>query len=149
MSNPFLSTFLWEDNVRHALKHIIDNSKKYFGAKDINISIFAHSAGASVVAAIAHEYPQIKQILLVNVAEKLMNDRQLAGISAYKGKLAVVYGQKDPSVTFGHQLVLVANPKTKPIYKTVPNADHNFAGVPITRFVNLIDMLVSEQPNLK
>jgi pimeloyl-ACP methyl ester carboxylesterase len=149
MSNPFLSSFLWEDNVRYALKHVIDNSKKYFGTKDIGISIFAHSAGASVVAAIAHEYAQIKQILLVNSAEKLMTDKQLAGINAYRGKLVVVYGQKDPSIAFGHLLVQAAAPNTNPIYKTVPNADHNFAGVPISNFIKLVDMLVDEQPNLK
>jgi pimeloyl-ACP methyl ester carboxylesterase len=145
MSNPFLSSFLWEDNVRHALKHIIDNSKKYFGTKDIGISIFAHSAGASVVAAIAHEYTQIKQMLLVNSAEKLMTDKQLNGIGAYKGKLAVVYGQKDPSIAFGHQLIQNANSNSRPVYKTVPNADHNFAGVPITSFIKLVDMLINNK----
>ena len=133
IANPFITSFHWESNPRRALDYIAKNSEAITGSKEVpQIKVVAHSAGAAIIARIAHEYSNITDLLLINPAEKLNSGAIRAGLSKTKANITVVFGEKDPSVGFaealrrdGHEVVIVEG------------ADHNFTGDLINKFINL------------
>lgn len=140
ISNDFISSFHWEDNIKQALKFLEDNASKYFSSDDLEISVVGHSAGASVTAAIAHKYPAIRQILLINAAKGLNTDQILEGLSKFDGKLVVVYGSDDPSNDFISDIKKV---KPNSITHIIDGADHHFTGEYIRTFEKLPLLLYS------
>lgn len=78
----------------------------------------AHSAGASVVAQIAHEYLNITKILLINPAAKLGPQRIEEGLRLFKGDKYILVGSKDPSLNDLYKLGI----------EVIDDADHNFSG---------------------
>lgn len=131
ISNPFISSFHWEDNVRKALEFIEAGQSEYFDVKPKSIRIVGHSAGASVAAWLAHEYPKVKQLTLINMAEKLEADRIINSLESFNGSVCLVYGSEDPSIQFGRKL--------GDNYKltVVEGADHNFSGDHTERFIKI------------
>jgi len=135
VSNSFISSFHWEDNLRQAVEYINTNSQEHFDNSEVTISIIAHSAGASVAAWTAWEYPNIEKLILINAAAKLKPELIVSGLEQYNGDVHIVYGSKDPSVDFIDQL------PSK--YKTtiVDDADHMFSGHHLEEFINLTALL--------
>ncbi len=134
ISNDFISSFHWEDNIKQALNFLEDNASKYFSSDDLEISVVGHSAGASVIAAVAHRYPAIRQILLINAAKGLHTDQILDGLSKFDGNLVVVYGSNDPSKDF---ISDIKNVKPNSFTHIVDGADHHFTGEHIKTFEQL------------
>jgi hypothetical protein len=135
ISNDFISSFHWEDNMKHALEYTDDNAIDICENSDYKIEIIAHSAGASVAAWIAHSYPKIQKMILINCAAKLRPERILDGLSKYKGSMTIVYGSKDPSIDFIKQLPSDTH------RKIIEGADHFFSGFSLADFINLVDLL--------
>jgi len=135
VSNPFISSFHWEDNLRQAIAYINANSQEHFGNSEVTISIIGHSAGASVAAWAAWEYPNIEKLILINAASKLKSELIISGLERYEGNVHLVYGSQDPSVDFVTQL-----PKR---FQTtiVEGADHMFSGKHLEDFINLTALL--------
>ncbi|MBP9738733.1 alpha/beta hydrolase [Candidatus Saccharibacteria bacterium] len=131
ISNPFISSFHWEDNIRKALEFIEAGQSDYFDVKPASIRIIGHSAGASVAAWLAHEYPKVRQLTLINMAEKLEADRIEEGLKSFDGSVELVYGSEDPSIEFGRKL----GDKYK--LTVVEGADHNFSGDHTERFIKI------------
>lgn len=133
IGNPFISSFHWESNPRRILDYIASNISKITGSdRQPSIKVMAHSAGASIVARIAHEYDNITDLLLVNPAEKLGGDEIRSGLKKTNAKVTVVYGEKDPSVSFseplgddGHTIVIL------------DGVDHNFTDEHLQKFISL------------
>lgn len=133
MANPFITSFHWESNIRRVLDYIIANAKTITGStKQPNLKIVSHSAGASVLARIAHEYDFITDLLLINPAEKLDSDAIRAGLKQTKANVTIVFGEKDPSVSFseplradGHRVAVI------------DGVDHNFSSDFLPVFINL------------
>lgn len=135
VSNPFISSFHWGDNLRQAISYINANSQEHFDNSEVTISVIAHSAGASVAAWTAWEYPNIEKLILINAASKLKPELIISGLGRYNGDVHLVYGSKDPSVDFIEQL------PSK--YKTtiVEGADHVFSGHHLKEFINVATLL--------
>ena len=135
VANPFISSFHWDDNLRQAIEYIITNSQEHLDNNEVTISIIAHSAGASVAAWVAWEYPNIEKLILINAAAKLKPELIVSGLEHYNGDTHLVYGSKDPSVDFIGQL------PSK--YKTtiVEGADHVFSGHHLEEFINMTTLL--------
>lgn len=133
IANPFISSFHWESNPRRILDYIAKNASTITGISEApRIKVMAHSAGASIIAKIAHEYDNVTDILLVNPAEKLGGDEIRSGLKKTNAKVTAVFGDKDPSVTFsealredGHAVV------------TLECVDHNFSGEYLQDFIEL------------
>ncbi|MBM3210453.1 hypothetical protein FJZ39_03905 [Candidatus Saccharibacteria bacterium] len=133
IANPFISSFHWESNPRRILDYIASNTDTIAGGGEaIRIKIMAHSAGASIITKIAHEYDNITDLLLVNPAEKLDGDAIRSGLKKTDAKVTVIFGEKDPSVSFSEALrgdgrrVVV-----------LEGADHNFSGENLQAFIEL------------
>jgi len=133
IANPFISSFHWESNPRRILDYIEKNASVITGSSEVpRIKVMAHSAGASIIARIAHEYDNISDILLVNPAEKLGSNAIRQGLSKTNASVKIVFGEKDPSISFsealqgdGHRV------------KVVEGADHNFSGDSLPLFIGL------------
>lgn len=134
IENPFITSFHWESNPRHALEYILDNAKEVTGRDTPpKIVVVAHSAGASIIAKIAGDYPAIKRLLLINPAKKLLSPEEIEkGMGAIVDHSTVVFGGSDPSVDMAHDL---RNEWLK--VHIVDGADHNFSGEFLNTFINL------------
>lgn len=135
IANPFITSHHWESNPRHALDYILQNTKEILGRSDIapKILVVAHSAGASIIAKIASEFPAITGVLLINPAKKLLQASDIEkGLGDIVDNSAVVFGSNDPSVDMDHDL---RNEWLKVFI--VDGADHNFSGEYLDAFINL------------
>jgi len=135
VSNHFITSFHWEDNLRQALGFIDENSKEIFGHEEVDIEIIAHSAGASVAAWLAWEYPNIKKLVLINTAAGLKPDRIIKGINQYSNRVIFIYGSEDPSVGFSRNL-----PGNTEV-QIIEGADHYFSDEHLEKFIGVVDLL--------
>jgi pimeloyl-ACP methyl ester carboxylesterase len=122
MSNPFVSSLLWESNVRQVLQFIEDNAELISGRDDIELRVMAHSAGAAIIAQIAWEYPFISKLLLINPAIRMWPDKIKHGLVEIGcDKVTILIGDRDPSLIDVKRL---SNIKSV----VVNGADHDFSG---------------------
>ncbi len=128
MSNPFITSYHWESNVRRALEYIQDNAKAMAGTSKIEIMVMAHSAGAAIVACIAWEYPNISRLMLINPATKLDMQKIKYGLAEFGGnKITILIGSKDPAAEHVKELTS-ANETAIMRTFVIEGADHNFSG---------------------
>ena len=132
MANPFISSFHWESNPRRILDYITANASTITGSKTPRIKVMAHSAGASIIARIAHEYDGITDLLLVNLAQKLDIAAIRSGLSASDARTVAVFGSRDPSIAFVEPLREDGH-----IVHIVEGSDHYFSGEYLEHFINL------------
>lgn len=133
IANPFITSHHWESNPRRILDYIATNAEAITGsAGQPRIKVVAHSAGASIIARIAHEYPEIQEILLINPAQKLDSEAIRDGLRKTSARVTVVFGSKDPSKLFGD--LLKEDGHTVVI---VDGADHFFSGEHLKTFIGL------------
>lgn len=133
MANPFITSHHLESNIRHALDYIANNTNAITGSSEQpKLKMVAHSAGASIIARIAHEYSNITDLLLINPAQKLDSDAILKGLSKTRANVTIVFGEKDPSVSLSE--ALGSDGHTVVVLKGI---DHNFSGEFIENFITL------------
>lgn len=134
MSNPFITSFHWESNIRRILEFISTHSRDITGHDDVELRIIAHSAGAAVVTQIAWEYPHITRLLLINPATKLGIDKIQLGLRDFTGLITLLFGSDDPSA---HDINKLSDVRSSSKIQTVilDGVDHNFSGNAIDRFI--------------
>jgi len=135
LSNHFITSLHWEDNLRRAIEYVDQNAAELFGHNTINVEIFGHSAGAAMAARLAWEYPEITKLLLVNMAAALAPEKILTGLTQYKNEYHLVFGSEDPSVAF--TVLLPDDAKTT----IIEGADHYFSDEHLESFITLVDLL--------
>lgn len=127
MENPFVTSFHWESNIRRILEWIEQNKQDICSNDEYSLLVQAHSAGASVLASIAHEYPNIRKLLLINIAMSLNTDKVLAGLQKYDGDVTILMGDKDPSIPELESIQFSEN-STLAQKVIIENTDHDFSG---------------------
>ena len=138
ISNPFITSYHWESNVRQILEFIRLNQRKISpdNNEPFDIRIMAHSAGASIVARIAWEYPDITNVLLINPAAKLGLDKIVYGLNNLNNqKATILFGEHDPSQQYVELLGVLPNTTAE----IIEGADHNFSGDSFSIFMELAD----------
>lgn len=134
IANPFITSHHWESNPRHGLEYIHRHLKEIAGqTRDVKIAVAAHSAGAAIIARIAHEFPDITRLLLINPAKKLLGSGEiLRGLGPLAQNTTVVFGSEDPSIDMVDEL------RDGGIdVQIIDGADHNFSGEYLARFIGL------------
>jgi pimeloyl-ACP methyl ester carboxylesterase len=105
---------------------------------ETNIKLFGYSAGASLASYYAWEYPEIKEMLLVNPPLMKENiELTISGIKLFNGIKTFVIGKKDPSYEFSK--ILTLDNKYEGIFSDIiflDNVNHNFKGS-INEFIDL------------
>ena len=135
VSNPYISQQGWGDNIDHIMQYIHRNSRNICGEQKYDLEIIAHSAGASVVAWMAHEYPEITKLVLINMSANLQPQLIKRGLRNYSGKTHIVYGDQDPSIDFANDLAEWVETHI------IRGADHQFTGKHFDDFINTVDLL--------
>ena len=103
---------------------------------EIKINIFGNSAGGSLAAFYSWEYPEIKNILLVNPPLNDMWELSINGLRAFTGYATLVFGQYDPNCKVAE---LFTQNEYSDIFKNiilVKGANHEFRGM-IKEFIDL------------
>lgn len=119
IDNPYISRLHWESNVRQILDHIFMEHPEVE-----SINIMAHSAGAWVIGNIAHEYPEIKRVLMVNPASNVDLDELRSNIEKNKSAtFTLLIGSSDPSHEHHHKFKMDNSQVV-----IVEGADHHFSG---------------------
>ncbi|MDQ2973661.1 MAG: hypothetical protein M3Q79_04250 [bacterium] len=138
IDNPFISSFHWESNIRRILDYIESNKTEICGNQSYELRIQAHSAGASIVATIAHEYSTISSLLLINIAMGLNTNGIIENIEHFQGNVTILMGDQDPSVETVKQISFSDSSSQGQIV-IAPNTDHNFSGESFQVFLNAAD----------
>lgn len=132
MGNPYYSTNI-VSNVRVALSYILKNSNEITNGKLNEIYIQGHSAGATITAMIAWEYPEITRLLLINPVPKFNGVSIVDSLEKFTvGDASIMYGEHDPSAEYWRQQSTLPNI----LVSEVKNADHHFSGNSFDIFIN-------------
>lgn len=126
IDNPYISRLHWESNVRQILDHIFMEHPEIE-----SINIMAHSAGAWVIGNIAHEYPEIKRVLMVNPASNVDLDKLRSNIEKNKSAtFTLLIGSNDPSHEHHDKFEM-----DNSLVVLVEGADHHFSGDAFAHFL--------------
>lgn len=127
MSNPFISSSHWDKSLRITLQYIFDNLPRITTKNDCELRIMGHSVGASVLADIAWEYPQITRLLLINPATKYGLKKIEAGMNKFNGDVTILLGDKDPS--FKDIITIKERTHSRNIFiEVLSHTNHHFSG---------------------
>jgi hypothetical protein len=103
------------------VKNHVDNEP------ETDISVFGFSAGASFTSYYAYQYPEIRQILLVNPPLQVNMARTINGVQQFKGNSTLVVGENDINCKRAH--IFTTN-KYKSVFTKVEyikGANHYFS----------------------
>ncbi len=129
-SNHWTPGLKEEHSFRFAMEHLDSNSYSICGEINPETYLMGYACGAGIMAAYAHEYPNVKKILLVNptgeIGEKLIKD----GLSEFTGEVTIVAGELNhDSLKFGKLLFDKHSVKSKAKkFLIIPNCDHALTG---------------------
>jgi hypothetical protein len=128
--NDFIAGYLPDFKLRASLQYVNDHAWEICGEPKPEVMLMGFSAGSSAIAAVAHEYPQVKRILLYtpsgDMPEQLVRD----GLKKFKGDVYIVQGENDEIVgpeagKLFHSLATGAKHKELIM---IPNCGHQFKG---------------------
>lgn len=114
-----------ERRLRNVVQTTLENSGDICGYENPSIGLIGWSAGASAIAAVAHEFSQVNNIILFAPSMDAANWRN---IKEYIGKLTIISGLDDEVVgdswkTF-YSLAYSSHPETI----LIDRCDHHFSG---------------------
>lgn len=120
----------WEVALRRMLEYALEHAEEISGKKDPSVYIIGTSAGAGAAAAIAHEYPLVRKLLLMAPAGDAGLTRVTKGLSRFNGEITIVIGQDDKRVgaSAGQWFHSMATAALRRELFTIPNCDHHFSG---------------------
>lgn len=102
-------------NLNAALVYAKQHAWEICGEPEPEILLMGFSAGASAIAARAHQHPEVTRILLGAPAKSIRGINVKEGLSKFKGEVYIIIGDKDDSV---------GTDSGKTVYKWAQNASH-------------------------
>lgn len=117
-------------NLNAAFTYAKDHAWEICGNPEPEILLMGFSAGASVIAARAHEHPEVTRILLGAPAKGVRGISVRDGISRFRGEVYIMIGDKDDNVGTDSGQVLYdwAVGASKKELFVLPDCDHQFRG---------------------
>ncbi len=99
-------------------------------ASELTFQVSGYSAGGSGMAAVAHEFPQIKKMLLVAPSVNAGDKNVKQGLMKFRGNVAITVGKEDELAKYAEKLIAHTEGRTLPIhFQELSNVDHRFTGV--------------------
>ena len=112
----------------HATEWALGRSQELCGTDAPEICMAGFSSGGSAVGAVAHLYPQVRQLLLLSTYDSV-GDPFYEGVSLFTGDIFMGYGAQDPPAGMLAYLVSVGPLAARSMLgRPVPNCDHRFSG---------------------
>jgi hypothetical protein len=125
--NFFRDKYLPDYNLRTALEYSQDNALEICGKENPEIMLMGFSAGASAIAAVACEYPQVSKILLQAPSGDMPTVKNLR---KFTGEVVIVNGEDDEVVGSGAGPLFYSfaeSAKKRELFM-IPDCDHQFRG---------------------
>ncbi|HLL60422.1 MAG TPA: hypothetical protein VK338_01785 [Candidatus Nitrosocosmicus sp.] len=122
--------FLPDINLRAALAYAKEHSQEICGSSDPEILLMGFSAGASAIAAVAHEYPEVSKILLYAPSGEMPEEITQDGLAKFQGDVIIVIGENDDVVGVEAGQIFydwASSASTKELF-IIPECDHQFRG---------------------
>jgi pimeloyl-ACP methyl ester carboxylesterase len=115
---------------RIALQYARENAFALCGEPEPDVYLMGFSAGGSAVAAIAHEYPEVKGILLCAPSGDMGEKHIKHGLKQYTGELVIVQGEEDEIVgpQAGKHFQRLATSASRKELFMIPECSHQFIG---------------------
>ena len=119
---------LMVNRIAQVIEYIYNNSEEILGRKEIELYLSGVSAGASAVATILGEFPNIKKVLFIAPAQNAGMENIIRGLSSYKGELYLTAGEDDEikSADTASLYYHACNNALKKELVVIPNCDHQF-----------------------
>jgi dienelactone hydrolase len=119
-----------QDDLRTIIEYAIENSEEICGAKVPAIYLMGFSAGASAIAAVAHEYPQVQKILLMAPSGDAGEEAVSKGLGEFTGEVYVLGGANDDVVgpEAAPHIYSLIKKASKHQLVIIPKCDHQFKG---------------------
>ena len=94
------------------------------------IYLMGVSAGASAIASVAHEFTEVRKVLLIAPSGDAGSENMREGLKKYTGELYIVVGEHDGIVPieFTRYLIELARQARKKEHVVVPDCAHQFLG---------------------
>lgn len=117
-------------NLNAALAYAKQHAWEICGEPKPEILLMGFSAGASAIAARAHQHPEVTRILLGAPAKSMRGINVKEGMSKFKGEVYIVIGDKDDNVgtDSGKTLYNWATVASHKKLFVLPDCDHQFKG---------------------
>lgn len=128
--NRILPGYLVDAKLRIALNYARENSFAISGDSNPEIMLMGFSAGASAIAAVAYEYPEVTKILLFAPSGNMPFPLIKNGLNSFKGGVYIVQGEQDEVVgpRAGKLFYdLATGASCKEIFM-ISDCDHRFTG---------------------
>ena len=117
----------------HATDWALERSGEICGSDAPEVCMAGFSSGGSAVGAVAHLYPQVKQLLLLSTYDSV-GDPFYEGVSLFTGDIFMGYGSQDPPAGMLAYLVSVGPLAARSMVgRPVPDCDHRFSGADNSR----------------
>lgn len=115
-----------EAKFRASMECIEQSAWNICGEPKPDLFLMGFSAGAATMAALAHEYPAIKRILLFSPSGNMPEERVQEGLDKFKGEVYIVVGAQDKVA--GEKYKSMATGASRKKLFVFPECDHRFAG---------------------
>lgn len=130
LNGGFFHGYLPNTQLKIALELATKNGQVICGNSTPEIYLMGFSAGAGSIAATAHEYPEVKKILLIAPSFDMPEDKVKEGLGKFKGEVVIVQGENDDIVgpETGPMCFQFATSAIKKEIFMISNCDHQFKG---------------------
>jgi len=118
------------EKLRAVIEYCLTEARLVCGSARPTFYLAGFSAGASMSAAIAHEYPEVTKMLLISPSADISTDVLRDGPAKYRGELYITLGDSD-AVVGPKAAQTLADWATKARFTkvvVVPHCDHQFTG---------------------
>lgn len=128
--NGMVGGYLTDVKLRAALQYARENAFAICGEPSPDVFLMGFSAGASAIAGVAHEYPEVKGILLYAPSGDMPMKIVKEGLKKFKGKVTIVQGEKDEIVgpQAGSVFEKMATGASQTELFMIPDCSHQFIG---------------------
>lgn len=134
MGNAQRGWFLYErsviEDLRAVIQHAVQNAKLISGNDKPDIYLMGFSAGASAVAAVCADFPQVKKVLLMAPSGDANQAAVTQSLANFGGEVYIVVGEDDEVVGKGAAAFFSNLIKRATVneVRIIPNCDHQFRG---------------------
>jgi dienelactone hydrolase len=134
--NPHYGGFRYDVSVQDHLRAVVDyamsNLQEIAGqpAEETSMYLMGFSAGAGAIAAVAHEFPQVKKVLLMAPSGDAGEEAVTKGLREYSGECNIVIGEDDEVVGVKSAELFASLATGASVVRTaiIPDCDHQFRG---------------------
>lgn len=118
------------DDLRTIVSYTLGNAERICGSAQPTLYLMGYSAGASAVAAVAHEFPSVGRILLRAPSFDAGPRQVTVGLARFSGEVYIIIGQKDEIVgcNSGNLFFARATGASKRELQMIAECDHHFTG---------------------